>query len=152
MWARASLDVACVLLRDVSRSVVGNSADEGGNRVWRSLESSSAGTVERMSERRESLRNSTRLARTGVVRLPRNSSDFATETISLWKLERASSGRDSPNLDRVESHQSSQEMTSPTPDNAVSNDETRVWSITTGRFFGLLALSRVSETRPGGTA
>ena len=152
MWTRASLDVASVLLRAVSRSVGGNSAEEGGNGAWRSLESSSVGTVERTSERRESLRNSTRLARTGVVWLPRNSRDFAPETISLWKFERASSGRDSPNLDRVESHQSSQEMTSHTPDNAVSNEETRVWGITTGRFFGKPALSKVSEKRPGGTA
>ena len=151
MWTRASLDAARILLTAVSRSVGGNSAEEGGNGAWRSLESSSAGTVERTSKRRESLRNSTRLARTGVVWLPKNSRDFAPETISFWKLGRASSGRGSPNLDRVESHQSSQETTSPTPDNAVSNEETRVWGITTGRFFGSLALSRVNEPRPGGT-
>ena len=152
MWTRASLDAARVLLRAVSRSVGGNSAEKGGNGAWWSLESSSAGTVELTSERRESLCNSTRLARTGVVWLPRNSRDFAPETISLWKFECASSGRGSPNLDRVESHQSSQEMTSPTPDNAVLNEEMRVWGIMTGHFFGSLVLSRVSETGPGGTA
>ena len=104
----------------------GNSAEEGGNGAWRSLESSSAGTVERTQERRESLRISTRLARTGVVWLPRNSRDLAPETIILWKLERVSSGRASPNLDRVACHQSSQEMTSPMPAEAVSNEETRL--------------------------
>ena len=83
MWTRASLDTARVLLRAVSRSVGGNSAEGGGNKAWRSLESSSTGTVERTSERRESLRNSTMLARTGVVWLPRNLKDYAPETISL---------------------------------------------------------------------
>ena len=73
MWTRESLDAARVLLRAVFSSVGGNSADEGGNGAWRSLESSSAGTVERTSERRESLRNSTKLARTGAIWLPRNS-------------------------------------------------------------------------------
>ena len=107
--------------------------------------------MERMSGRRESFLNSTRLARTGVVWLPKNSRDFAPETINLRKFECAYSGRDSPTLDRVESHQSSQEMISPKPDNAVSNEETRVWDIMTGCFFGSLTLSRVSETRPLGT-
>ena len=73
LWTRASLDAARVLLRAVSRSVRVNGTEEGDNGAWRSLESFSAGTVECTSERRESLRNSTRLARTGVVWLPRNS-------------------------------------------------------------------------------
>ena len=57
MCTRASFDAACALLRAVSKWPGGNSADEVDNGAWRSLDSSSGGTDERMSVSRESLRD-----------------------------------------------------------------------------------------------
>ena len=87
---------------------------------------------------------------TVVVWLATNSKVFEPETTSLWKCERESSGKEFPNLDMVDNHQSSQEMASPVPDNAASKEETREWRMTTERFLDSLALSKVSEPRPGG--
>ena len=104
----------------VSKRPGGNSADEFGNGAWRSLDSSSGGTVERTSARRESLRNSVRLDRAETVWLPRNSRASEPETTNRWKSTRVSSARDFPSFDMVASHRSNQETTSPAPARAVS--------------------------------
>ena len=70
---------------------------------------------------------------------PRNSRALALESINRSKLPRTSSGRCSWKPPQVESHQSSQEVTSHTPDNMVSKEETREME----RFRDSLTLSRV---------
>ena len=57
----------CLLMSAVSSSFGGKSAAEVGNAACRSRNTSSAGTVERTSVRRESRRKSTRLPRAGTA-------------------------------------------------------------------------------------
>ena len=63
----ASFEAARVLLSAVSSKFGGNSATEVGNVACLSLDSTSAGTVERTSVRRESRHKSTRFPRAGTA-------------------------------------------------------------------------------------
>ena len=83
--------------------------------------------------------------------LPRNSRALDPESINCLKLPRASSVNCSRKPPQVESHQSSQEVTSHTLDSMVSNEETCEWDRETERFRDSLTLSRVIEAKPGRT-
>ena len=105
---------------------------------------SSAGTVERTSARRESRLESTRLA----------SQDFKAldpERISLSKLAQNSTGRFSRKPPQVDNQQSSQEATSHIPESMVSIEETCEADKETECYLASLAFSRVIEVTPGGT-
>ena len=76
---------------------------------------SSAGTVERTSARRESRRDKKRLPRAVMPWLAGNSRVLDPERISLSKSARTSTGKLSRKPPQVDSHQSNQEATSHTP-------------------------------------
>ena len=81
---------ACLIEGRVQEGRGGGGGDRAGDEgigEWRSLDSSSVGNEERISERRASLRRSSRLVSTVVVWLATNSKVFAPETMSLWKFE-----------------------------------------------------------------
>ena len=85
---------------------------------------SSTGTVERTSDRRESRLERTRLPRAVEPRLARNSKALDPETINRSKSARTPSGRCSRKPPHVDNHQSNQEATSHTPESRVSSEET----------------------------
>ena len=108
---RSQLPVSCSIL-----SPAGETEREtvSGKGEYLKRATSSAGTVERTSARRES-----RLERTGFPRavqpwLARNSKALDQESISLSKSARTSTGICSRKPPHVDSHQSSQEATSHT--------------------------------------
>ena len=83
--------------------------------------------------------------------LARNSKALEPERISLSKSARTSSGICSRKPPHVDSHQSSQEATSHTPESTVSIEETCEVDKETDRFLASIAFSRVIEVTPGGT-
>ena len=83
--------------------------------------------------------------------LPRNSRVLDPESINRSKLPRTLTGKCSRKPPQVESHQSSQEVTSYTLDSMVSKEETCAWDRETERFRDSLTLSRVVEAKLGGT-
>ena len=83
---------------------------------------------------------------------PTNSRVLDPESINRSKLPRALSVSCSQKLPQVDSHQSSQEVTSHTRESTVSKEETCEWDRETEHFCDSLTFSRVIEARPGGTA
>ena len=81
---------------------------------------------------------------------PRNSKALDLESINRSKLPRSLSVRCSRKLPQVDSHQSSQDVTSHTLENIVSKEETCEWDKEMERFRDSLTFSRVIEARPGG--
>ena len=112
---------------------------------------SSAGTIERTSARRESRLERTRLPRDVEPWLARNSKALDPESINRSKSARTSSGRCSRKPPHVDNHQSNQEATSHTPESMVSSEETCEADRETERFLASLVFSRVIEVTPGGT-
>ena len=111
---------------------------------------SSAGTVERTSASRASRLESTRLTRAVQPWLARNSKALDPESINCSKSARISSGKCSRKPPQVDSHQSSHDETSHTPESMDSSEETCEADKKTERFFASLTFSRVIEVTPGG--
>ena len=106
------------LLRAVSNRVEGKITVEVGNGECRSKDNSSVGTVDLTSARRESRRESIKLAKAGTVWLPMNARVFDPEERSLSKLAWVEGWSASRNPETVESHQST---ASPRPNRTVSS-------------------------------
>ena len=104
---------------------------------------SSAGTMDQTSSRRESLRDSTKFLRAVTPWLPSNSRALEPESIRS-KLPRASSVRCSRKLPHVANQQSSHKVTSHTHTHKsmVSKEETCEWDRETERFCNSLTFSR----------
>ena len=112
---------------------------------------SSAGTVERTSTRRESRLERTRLLKAVQPWLARNSKALDPDRTCHSKSARTSSCRCSRKPLHVDSHQSSHDETSHTPESMVSSEETCEADKETDRFLASLAFSRVMEVTPGRT-
>ena len=126
LWKKASLEVARALLRAVSNRVERKIAVEVGNGECHSKDNSSVGTVNFTSAKRESHRESIRLAKAGTVWLSMNARVFDPEERSLLKLAWVEGWNASRNPETVESHQSIQDTASPMPDTAVSKPASTV--------------------------
>ena len=128
----------------------GKRATVSGRGEYLKCSTSSTGTVERTSVSRESHLESTRLPRAVQHWLARNSKALDPERINRSKSARTSSGRCSWKPPHVDSHQSSHDETSQTPESMVSIEETCEADKETERFLASLAFSRVMEVTPGG--
>ena len=148
---RASFAAARILVNDESSRGDGKKATVSGRGEYLNRATSSAGTVERTSARRESCLERTRLPRAVQPWLARNSKALDPERISHSKSARTSSGICSRKPPHVDSHQSSHDETSHTPESMVSNEETCEADREMDRFLASLAFSRVMEVTPGGT-
>ena len=94
---------------------------------------------------RESRLERTRLPRAVQPWLARNSKALDPERINRSKSARTSSGRCSRKPPHVDSHQSSHDETSQTPESMVSIEETCESDKEMERFLASLAFSRVME-------
>ena len=132
-----------------SRRGDGKRATVSGRGEYLKCATSSTGTIERTSASRESRLESTRLPRAVHPWLARNSKALNPESINRSKSARTSSGRCSRKPPHVDSHQSSHDETSQTPESMVSIEETCEADKETECFLASLAFSRVMEVTPG---
>ena len=149
--AQVSFTAARILVNADSSRGDGKRDTVSGRGEYLKRATSSAGTVERTSARRESRLERTRLPRAVQPWLARNTKALDPERISLSKSAQTSTGRFSRKPPQVDNHQSSQEATSHIPESMVSIEETCEADKETKRFLASLAFSRVTEVTPGGT-
>ena len=123
-WTRASFAATRILANAESSRGDGKIETVSGRGEYLNRATSSTGTVERTSARRESHLESTRLPRAVEPWLARNSKVIDPKSINRSKSARTSTGRCSRKPPHVDSHQSNQEATSHTPESMVSTEET----------------------------
>ena len=148
---RASFATARILVNAESSRADGKRATVSGRGEYLKRATSSVGTVERTTASRESSLESTRLPRAVQPWLARNSKALDPESINHSKSARTSSGRCSRKPLHVDSHQSSHDETSQTPESMVSRGETCEADKETECFLASLAFSMVMEVTLGGT-
>ena len=148
---RASFAAARILVNAESNKGDGKRATVSGRGEYLKRVTSSAGTVEQTSASKESRLERARLPRAVQPWLARNSKALDPERINCSKSARTSSGRCFRKPLHVDSHQSSHDETSQTPESMVSIEETCEADKETERFLTSLGFSGVMEVTPGGT-
>ena len=138
-----SFAAACILVNTESKRADGKMETVSGRGEYLRRATSSAGTVERTSL--------PRLPRAVQPWLARNSKALDPESINRSKSARTTSGKCSRKPPQVDSHQSSYDETSHTPESMDSSDETCEADKETERFFASLTFSRMIDVTPGGT-